>query len=94
MLKICDEYRLENNFIFNSKKTVCVKFGSSIIEGESVFFDGVMLVWTDKVRHLCNFIDAICTDYIDCIAKKSYLIGYVNKLNVNYGKMTYNVLIN
>ena len=37
MLKICNKYRLENNIIFNSKKTVCIKFGSTIIEGESAF---------------------------------------------------------
>ena len=78
MLKICNKYRLEKNSIFNSKKTVCIKFGSTIIEGEYAFFDGVMLKWTDKVRHLGNFIDTTCTDYIYCITKKSYFIGYVN----------------
>ena len=93
MLKIGHEYRLENNIIFNSKKTVCVKFGSTVIEGESAFFYGVKLEWTDTVRHLGNFIDTTCTDYIDCIVKKSYFIGYVNKLEVNFGKMTHNVLI-
>ena len=35
---ICEKYRLENNIIFNSKKTVCIKFVSTIIEGESAFF--------------------------------------------------------
>ena len=57
------------------------------------FFDGVMLERTDKVRHLGNFMDNTCTDYIDCIAKKSYF-----KLKVNFGKMTHkcvhNLLIN
>ena len=37
MLKIRVKYRAENNIIFNSKKTVCIKFGSTIIEGESAF---------------------------------------------------------
>ena len=74
MLNICNKYRLENNIIFNSKKTFCIKFGSTIIEGESTFVDGVMLEWTDKVRHLGNFVDTTCTDYIDCISKKSYYI--------------------
>ena len=41
MLKICNKYRLENNIIFNSKKTVWIKLGSTVIEGESAFFDGV-----------------------------------------------------
>ena len=37
MLKICDGYSLENKIKFDSKKTVCIKFGGPIIEGESVF---------------------------------------------------------
>ena len=57
-------------------------------------FDGVKPEWTDKVRHLGNVIDTTCTDYIDCITKKSYFIGYVNKLKVNFGKMIHNILIN
>ena len=40
MLKICNKYRLENNIIFNSKKTVCIKFGSTVIKGESAFLTG------------------------------------------------------
>ena len=77
MLKICNKYRLEYNIIFNSKKTVCIKFGSTIIEGESAFFDGVRLEWTDKIRHLGNFIDTTCTDYIYCITKNRSLISLV-----------------
>ena len=34
MIKICNKYRLENNIILNSKKTVCIQFGSTIIERE------------------------------------------------------------
>ena len=37
MLKICNKYRWENNIIFNSKKTVCTKFGSTVIEGNLHF---------------------------------------------------------
>ena len=37
ILKICNKYGLYNNIIFNSKKTVCIKFGSTVIEGESAF---------------------------------------------------------
>ena len=84
LLKICDKYRLDNNIIL----TVYIQFGSIIIEVKSAFLDGVMLEWTEKVGHIGNFIDPTCTDYIDCIAKRSYFIGYVNKLKVNFGKMT------
>ena len=37
MLKICNKYRLEYNIIFNTKKTVCIKFGSTVNKGESAF---------------------------------------------------------
>ena len=37
ILKICNKYRLENNIIINSRRTICIKFGSTIIEGESTF---------------------------------------------------------
>ena len=57
-----------------------------MIEGNLHFFDSVKLEWTDKVRHLGNFIDTTCTDYIDCIVKKSHIMGYVNKLKVNFGE--------
>ena len=38
MLKICNKYILEKNIIFNSKKMVCIKFGSTIIEEQYAFF--------------------------------------------------------
>ena len=75
-------------------RMVCIKFGSTVIKGESVFSDGVKLEWTDKVRHLGNFIDTTCTDYIDCIVKTSHFICYITKLKVNFGKMTHNIQIN
>ena len=50
MMKICNQYRLENNIIF----IYCIY----------------------------------------CRANKSYCIGSVNKLKINYGKMTHNLLIN
>ena len=37
MLKIFNKYRFGNNIIFNSNKTVCIKLGSTVIEGESAF---------------------------------------------------------
>ena len=38
MLKIYNKYRWENNIIFNGKKTVCIKFENTVIEGDSAFF--------------------------------------------------------
>ena len=94
MLKICNKYRLENNIILTVRKQFVLNLEVLLLRGNLHFFYGVWLKWTDKVRHLGNFIDTTCIDYIDCITKKSYFIGYVNKLKVNFCKMTHNVLIN
>ena len=72
MLKICDKFALHNRLIFNSKKTVCIKFGDKIIEGEMAMFNGTDLEWADSVRHLSNYIDITCTAMIDCKAKITF----------------------
>ena len=35
MLKLCDNYATVYNVIFNSKKTVCTKFGNEVIKNEA-----------------------------------------------------------
>ena len=88
ILKNCAKYRLEiiltirNQFVLNLEVPLLRR---------KLYFKSVMLKWTAKVRHLGHFIDTTCIDYIE---NKSYFIGYVNKLKVNYGKITHNVLIN
>ena len=37
MLKLCDNYATVYNVIFNSKKTVCIKFGNEVIRDEAAF---------------------------------------------------------
>ena len=81
---------MENNIILTVRKQFVLNLEVLLLRGNLHFFDGVKLEWTDKVRHLGNFIETTCTDYVDCIVKKSHFIGYVNKLKVNFGKMTHN----
>ena len=69
MLKICSDFAHTHNIIFNSKKTMCIKYGSKL-NGEKAFFNGESLSWVDKVRHLGNYVDNTCTDFIDCKMKK------------------------
>ena len=33
----CECFRFSYNIIVNSKKTICIKYGSTIIDGESAF---------------------------------------------------------
>ena len=93
MLKLCDNYATVYNVIFNSKKTVCIKFGNEVIRNEAAFLNNQPLKWNEKVRHLGNIIDKDCTELADCVFKKSMFIGYVNKLTSNFRHLQTHVLI-
>ena len=93
MLKLCDNYATVYNVIFNSKKTVCIKFGNEVIRNEAAFLNNQPLKWNEKVRHLGNIIDKDCTELADCVFKKSMFIGYVNKLRSNFRHLQTHVLI-
>ena len=56
ILKIWDTFTDNNSIIFNSKKTLCIKFGNPVIRNEVTIFKGESLQWVDKVRHLGNFL--------------------------------------
>ena len=81
-------------YLFNKKKTTCVKFGDLIKNGEKAFLDGSDLVWKDNVRHLGKFVDSTCNDDFDCNAKISLFIAYFNKMMANYSSLQPTVLIN
>ena len=70
MLKICNECAQSNKIIFNSKKTICIKFGDKHITPEKAFLTSECLSWTDNIRHLVNFIDCSNIDMVDCGIKK------------------------
>ena len=93
MLKLCDNYATVYNVIFNSKKTVCIKFGNKVIRNGAAFLNNQPLKWNEKVRHLVNIIDKDCTELADCVFKKSMFIGYVNKLRSNFRHLQTHVLI-
>ena len=77
MMKICNKFAIANLIIFNQKKkTVCIKFGEKLREGEQTIFNGSYLQWTAKVKHLGKYIDNSNTDDIDCNVKRSLFNGY------------------
>ena len=94
MLKMCERFSVENSILFNKKKTFCIKFGSKVKEGERAILYSSDLLWTDNVVHLGNYVNSACNDDVDCNIKKSFFIGYVNKLMANYGRLQTSVLIN
>ena len=65
MLKLCDNYATVYNVIFNSKKTVCIKFGNEAIRNKTAFLNNQPLKWNEKVRHLGNIIDKDCIELAD-----------------------------
>ena len=87
-------FRKKIVFLFNKKETICLKFGIKDKEGERVILDSSDLFWTDNIVHLDNNINSACNDDVDCNIKKSFFIGYVNNLMVNYGILQTSDLIN
>ena len=94
MLKICHIFAEKNSILFNSKKTVCIKFGGNVVRNKEAYLNSHPLLWKDKVRHLGNIIDKNGNEVYDCTFKKSMFIGYVNNLRSNFGKMQPSVLAN
>ena len=73
MRKICNEFAQSNKIIFNSKKTICLKFCDKHITQEKAFLNSECLSLTDNIRHLGNFIDCSNSDMVDCGIKKDGL---------------------
>ncbi len=92
MLDICSHFAELFNITFNNKKTVCIKFGEILHEWESAHLNNNKLSWVDKIKHLGNHIDSTLNDDLDCKSKISTFIGFVNKLQVNFGHLQNDVL--
>ena len=65
LLGICAQYAVDNDMVFNAKKTVCmcIPYKQLHIEIPSVFLNGNNIEWTDKHKHLSDFAD-------DCDTKR------------------------
>jgi hypothetical protein len=92
MLLICETYALEHRITFNSKKTICIKFGSSVGNDEKAFINGSPIKWFDHVKHLGNYVCNDLNDELDCTMKCATFIGSVNKLIGNYGNMQHSIM--
>ena len=55
MLDICNKLAIYNYIIFDSKKTICIKYGENVRISEQVFMNGRLLSWHSEVRHLGVF---------------------------------------
>ena len=84
MLVLCNNFGNEHYIIFNTKKTLCVKYGEPVNDHEYIYFNKIKLDWYDKVRQLGNFFGCNINDSTDITHKRSDFIGYFNKLMSNF----------
>ena len=85
MLDICNNFAHENCIIFNTKKTVCIKFGELIKPQELAKLDGQLFKWQTNVRHLGNYLNNTLDNFVDSNIKYSHFIGQFNNLKSKFG---------
>ena len=78
MLEIYDTYRLEKNIILNSKKTICITFGSTIIEGLLMKHKDTESVRFTKMDMNKLHVRALSTGVtsLELCFDKAYLLNY------------------
>ena len=66
---------IDNFIIYNSKKTICIKYEEVVRVSEQVFMNGRILSWHSEVGHLGNsFNNRLCYS-TDSNQKASHFIG-------------------
>ena len=92
MLDICNKFAAEHYLIFNSKKSLAIKYGKEVNNTEYVLLGQNRINWVDSVKHLGNYFKTQLSDVSDCMMKRSTFIGSVNKLMTNFGHLHAHVL--
>ena len=93
MLDIGKKFAAEDYLIFNSKKSLAIKYGNEVIGTEYVLLGQNIINWVDSVKHLGNYFNTQLSDSNDCMQRSTF-IGSVNKLLANFGHLQVSVLIN
>lgn len=93
MLKMGSAFAAEFDLTFNTKKTICIKFGSNVQVYDRVVLGGSLITWGDHVRHLVNIVNNKLTDEDVCKFKHSTFIGSFNKQRIgNFGGVQTDIL--
>ena len=63
MLILCNNFGNENDILFNTKKTLCLKYGEPVNDHEYIYIHKMKLCWYDNARELgiffsCNIYDS------------------------------------
>ena len=88
MLCVCDDYAARYNVLFNANKSKCIcchpigisKCGSRLFCYPPFFIGSHPIEYVDKWPHLGHIISNDCDDKEDLHAKKTSLIGQINKI--------------
>ena len=92
MLDICNKFAAEHYLIFNSKRSLAIKYGKEMNNTEYVLLGQNRINWVDSVKYLGNYFNTQLSDSTDCMMKRSTFIGSVNKLMANFGHLQAPVL--
>ena len=79
ILDICNKFAIDNFSIFNSKKTICIKYGEDVRVSEQDFMNGRPLYWHSEVRH--SGIFSIIGYVILQIVIRKLLISLASSIN-------------
>ena len=92
MLEICNSFAAEHNLIFNTKKSLGIKYGNPVCASVTNYLGGNKIRWEFSVCHLGNYFDTKLSDMIDCKMKCSRFIGSVNRVMANFGHLQSHIL--
>ena len=92
MLKECHEFSLDYHITFNSKKSVCIKYGSPVQDYEHIYLGANKIAFCESVKHLGNMFTNKLNDSADCKQKISMFIGQVNKFMCSFSHLNHELL--
>ena len=82
MINVCENFADEFDVTFNTKKTMCICYGSdNNATLRQVSFNGVKIPWQSTVKHLGNVLMYNLHDEADVCKKRGDFIAALNKMN-------------
>jgi len=95
MLRICDEYAAQFKVVLNASKSKCLcchpngttKHATQAACSPCFLIGSQQIEFVDKWPHLGHIITNDCIDTDDILAKRSSLIGQINKVLYNFPKV-------
>ena len=87
MMNICSDFAPNNFITFNTKKTICIKYGESVKLTEPVILDGNVISWHTGVRYIDYFFNSCLDINMDSKRKCYNFISYYNHMMSNFGHL-------